>query len=151
MLDLLNQLKKGAIERREAQVVCGTLNFATNFVLGHSLKLAIQAFTAFTVVAARPQLVTPSEVARLCDWTAGLLTRLRPKQFPLCSEIAPAVIYTDAAFEDGVATWGVVLDDPVTDTRLAFGGQIHNSLVTAENLTPNASQSASKGSDFAAS
>lgn len=127
LLSFLADLKKrGCIEKREAQVVCGILNFATNFVLGHSLKIAMRAFA---LAGTRPATVTPGELRQLCDWTATILVGLRPRVFQKQVNIQPALIFSDAAFEDGVATWGIVLVDHFSGKHAVFGGVIPACLV----------------------
>ena len=59
---------KGRITKHEAQVVCGILNFAMNFCMGHALKVAMRAFV--------PTDVMPSELAKLCSWTSEVLLDL---------------------------------------------------------------------------
>ena len=41
------------------------------------------------------------------------------------------LFFTDAAYENGVATWGIVVIDPATEVRTALGGEIPASLVDA--------------------
>ena len=48
-----------------------------------------------------------------------------------CSGLAASVlIFTDAAYEDGLATWGCVVIDPLTDTSEVSGGAIPEKLVS---------------------
>lgn len=94
---------KGRITKDEAQVVCGVLNFAMNFCMGHALKVAMRAFAAISV---KPTDVMPSELAKLCSWTSDVIARLEPRTIPRAVELSPVLVFTDAAFEDQVASWG---------------------------------------------
>ena len=119
---------KGRITKDEAQVVCGVLNFAMNFCMGHALKVAMRAFAAISV---KPTNVMPSELAKLCSWTSDVIARLEPRTIPRAVELSPVLVFTDAAFEDQVASWGGVVVDKISGVRQVAGGIVPDELVKA--------------------
>lgn len=119
---------KGRITKDEAQVVCGVLNFAMNFCMGHALKVAMRAFAAISV---KPTDVMPSELAKLCSWTSDVIARLEPRTIPRAVELSPVLVFTDAAFEDQVASWGGVVVDKISGVRQVAGGIVPDELVKA--------------------
>ena len=114
------------VSKRQAQVIHGNLNFAMSFVLGHTLKVVARAFAALSTESCKPQ---PGQVTDLCKWARGVLKVLAPKELNPGGRTEPVLIFTDAAYEADVATWGIVLIDPVTGTRTALGGKVPDSLV----------------------
>ena len=114
------------VSKRQAQVIHGNLNFAMSFVLGHTLKVVARAFAALSTESCKPQL---GQVRDLCKWARDVLKVLAPKELNPGGRTEPVLIFTDAAYEADVATWGIVLIDPVTGTRTALGGKVPDSLV----------------------
>ena len=53
-----------------------------------------------------------------------MVGQLTPKTVEPDGETAPVLIFTDAAYEDDVATWGIVVIDMISDTRTALDGEI---------------------------
>ena len=118
--------RKRVFTKRDAQVVHGTLNFMTSFVMGHSLKLACRVFASLSV-----NIPTGSfqDIESLFSWTEALMDRLEPRILS-CSGLAASVLsFTDAAYEDGSATWGCVVD-PLTNISEVSGGSIPKKLVS---------------------
>ncbi|CAK9052971.1 unnamed protein product [Durusdinium trenchii] len=124
---LLKEVQEAdAISKRQAQVIHGNLNFAMSFFLGHTMRIAARAFAALTMDSCKP---APGQITDLCTWATGVLQFLAPKVIDPSGDPRPVVLFTDAAYEDDVATWGMVLLDPVTDTRTAVGGRVPDFLV----------------------
>ena len=120
-------LKKGGkVTKRQAQVIHGNLNFAMGFCMGHTLKIAARAFAS---LSAGDQNVSPKALNNLCDWTLDLLKLLNPREWTAGMTGDPVVIFTDAAYEDGVATYGIVFLDAPAGYRTALGGRIPDFLV----------------------
>ena len=115
------------ISRRQAQVIHGNLNFALSFVLGYTLKVPARAFAALSTESCKPH---KRQVASLCDWARSVLSVLSPREVRPGGRLEPVLVFTDAAYEDDVATWGIVLLDPVSGVRTALGGKIPTSLVS---------------------
>ena len=109
------------LDKHQTQVVHDNLNFAMVFSLRKSLRTSAQAFAHLITdrhTASRQQ------VQQLCAWTHALVGELVPKVVEPGGERTPILVFTDAAYENDLATWGIVLIDPVTETRTAVSGEI---------------------------
>ena len=53
-----------------------------------------------------------------------LLTNLKPQLVSACAVELPTIVYTDAAFENDLATWGSVLVDRVSKYRMVHWGRV---------------------------
>ena len=95
--------KKRAFTKRDAQVVHGTLNFMTSFVMGQSLKLACRVFASLSVNIPS---CTFQDIEAVFSWTEALLDKLEPRILSCSGLSASVLIFTDAAYEEGTATWG---------------------------------------------
>ena len=125
--DIFNGARKSrSFTKRDAQVVHGTLNFMTSFVMGHSLKLACRAFAS---LSANIPTRSFDDIESLFSWTESLLDRLEPRILNCSGLTTSVLIFTDAAYEDGSATWGCVVADPLTNTSEVSGGSIPEKLV----------------------
>ena len=60
-----------------------------------------------------------------------MVGQLAPRTVEPDGETAPVLIFTDAAYEENVATWGIVVIDMISNTRTALGGEIPRALVEA--------------------
>ena len=67
---------------------------------------------------------TPQQAQQLCAWTHAVVSRLAPKTVEPDGAAAPVLIFTDSAYEEDVATWGIVLIDMISDTRTTLGDEI---------------------------
>ena len=114
------------LDKPQAQVVHGNLNFALGPFLGKSLIVAAHAFALLTTDNHR---ATPQQVQQLCAWMHAVVGQLAPKTVEPDGETAPVLICTNAAYENDVATWGMVVIDMFSDTRTALGGEIPKFLV----------------------
>ena len=125
--DVFNCARKNrSFTKRDAQVVHGTLNFMTSFVMGHSLKLARRVFASLSV---NIPTCAFDEIDSLFSWTESM-DKLEPRILNCSGLAASVLIFTDAAYEDGLATWGCVVIDPLTDTSEVSGGAIPEKLVS---------------------
>ena len=116
------------VDKRQAQVVHGNLNFALSFFLGRSLLVSARAFAHLTTEGHK---ASPEQIKQLCAWTHAMVGALKPKTLDPEGIVEPVLVFTDAAYENGVATWGIVVLDQVTNLRTALGGNIPSSLVEA--------------------
>ena len=116
------------VDKRHAQVVHGNLNFALSFFLGKSLLVSARAFAHLTTEGHK---ASPEQIEQLCAWTHAMVGTLKPKRLDPEGVAKPVLVFTDAAYENGVATWGIVVIDPATEVRTALGGEIPASLVDA--------------------
>ena len=97
---------EGRISKRQAQVIHGNLNFAMSFVLGHTMKVAARAFACLTIDRSSPD---TNQLVPLCEWTLDLLKVLKPRVTESSGSVRPVLIFTDAAYEGGLATCGLVV------------------------------------------
>ena len=67
----------------------------------------------------------------LCDHTAIILQSLAPREVEVANVPHPVVIYTDGASDSTGATWGAIVLDVVTRTRLCFAGVVPDFLLEA--------------------
>lgn len=126
--DIFNSARKNqSFTKRDAQVVHGTLNFMTSFVMGQSLKLACQVFANLTMHVPSCSF---SDIEALFSWTESLMDALEPRILSSSGLTAPILIFTDAAYEDGVATWGCVFVDPASGIAEVSGGTIPQMLIS---------------------
>lgn len=105
-------MSKGRISPSEASEVQGLLNFASGFFVTRSLRHLISAFHPLADSSQHQR-----ELVKLCRYTIGVLKCLGPRLHKLTDERRPVVIFTDAAWEDGRATAGLVLCDLVKNVR----------------------------------
>ena len=111
---------EGAIKASTAASIHGLLNFASGFTVGKALQVAAQGFST---LASGLSLSRPA-LQDLCDHTRIVLEALGPREVALPIQSSPVVIYADGAYEGTAATWGAIVLDPVTDTRLCFSGVV---------------------------
>ena len=105
------------VDKRHAQVVHGNLNFALSFFLGKSLLVSARAFAHLTTEGHK---ASPEQIEQLCAWTHAMVGTLKPKRLDPEGVAKPVLFFTDAAYENGVATWGIVVIDPATEVRTAL-------------------------------
>ena len=127
---LLEILERGRNDldalRAAARQIHGLLNFASGFVLGHSLKPCAQGFSELANFGLS---VADHEVEELRCLTATLLRKARPRSVEPCLFSSPLIIYTDGAFEQGVGTWGALVLDREAGTRTVFSGRVPDELI----------------------
>lgn len=116
------------LDKRQARVVHGNLNFTMGCFLRKSLMVAARAFDLLTTDNHR---ATPQQVQQLCTWTHTVVGQLAPKTVEPDGETTPVLIFTDAAYGDDVASCGIAVIDMISATRIALGGEIPKFLVEA--------------------
>ena len=122
VIELINDIKKlGRVDKKKAQVIHGLLNFMASFVMGHSVRLACRVFASAISAGNR---WSRQQVCHACDFTLECLSNLRGRTVDGRGERKPVLIFTDAAFEGGVCTYGVGIIDQVSSKREVFGGEI---------------------------
>ena len=122
---MLDQVAKDKnISAAKASELQGLLNFAVSFYLGRSMKHLVSAFMPF---ADKPQNLRASDLESLCLYTKTMLLEQRPRVHSVLNVGRPVVVFTDGAWEDGIATAGAVLVDG--DIRLAFQLEVPQALV----------------------
>ena len=88
------------------------------FVMGHSVRLACRVFAS--AISSGNQW-NRQQVCRACDLALDCISNLRSWTVDGRGERRPVPIFTDAAFEGGVSTYGVVVIDQVCSKREVFG------------------------------
>ncbi|CAE7668354.1 Xab2, partial [Symbiodinium sp. KB8] len=101
----------------------GLLNFAGGHVLGFQLKLAVRMFSKALSRGRAWGVELRSAALLALDVLKGarlrvLLARMTP----------PMILYTDGAYENGVATWGAILLDRLSGARWMFHGTVCRAL-----------------------
>ena len=77
--------------------------------------------------ADKPQNFNAADLESLCLYTKTMLLEQKPRVHSVLNVGRPVVIFTDGAWEDGIATAGAVLVDG--DVRLAFQLEVPQTLV----------------------
>ena len=113
---------KGTVSAPEAATMHGLLNYAGGFVVGRCLKPAARQFASLQSGSSDTELIS-----RLCNDTCRIINRMRPREIPFVSSDRPAVIYTDAAYENGNGIWGAVIIIPQLDLNTIHWGTSHQS------------------------
>ena len=113
-----------SINPAKASEIQGLLNFAVSFYMGRGLKHLVSAFMPFTE---GHRVAHADELVALCAYARTMLQSQRPREHSLTVTTRPVLIFTDGAYENGVATAGaVVVDGPM---RLAYVIKVPESLV----------------------
>ena len=71
-----------------------------------------------------------AEVEKVPLWTETVLSNWEPRILDCGGSTTPLLIFTDAAYEDEVATCGCVVIDLATVTSEVSGGSVPDSLVS---------------------
>ena len=119
---------KGSITRSEAMSIHGVLNYATGFFVGHGLRMSAWAFAKLST---NPVSLRPQDLSLLCRYTCKRLKSLKPCVWSRPSMSASVIVFTDGAFEDGRATWGAVVLDPLTGAAFVYHGVVPKSLLNS--------------------
>ena len=106
------------ITAAHASEIQGLLNFAVSFYMGRGLKHLVSAFMPF---AEGQQCKDADELVSLCSYARTMLRAQKPRVHSTLESNRPILIFTDGAYEDGVATAGAVVVD---------GSQRHAYVVT---------------------
>ena len=116
----------GGFSSHDISVLQGLLNFAGRFFMGRAIK-----FPTYLLSNYEQWRYDKSQVAAIVDSTCEMLEALQPR-IVRCFEVkTPLIVYTDAAFEGGVATWGAILFDRHSGLTVVHWGSIDPSLISA--------------------
>ena len=122
LLEEAKRLKhEGSLSRAQASSLHGKLNFMNSFVAGRCLKTACRALAN---VAHGPRVPVMSELQSLGSYLESCLQKLAARVVHVGKAIPPLIVFTDAAFEEGTATWGIVCIDLHSGARSVSGGVI---------------------------
>lgn len=124
--ELLKAVAAGKeISRSEVASLHGLINFAGGLIMGFELKPTSRMLSR---ALSGPFKGNSVELRQACSLALDVIAQCRPKKCP-ASVKPPIVLYTDGAYEKGIATWGAVLIDPCTSARWVFGGTVSDALV----------------------
>ena len=120
IISLIKSLAGGHVTNK-TDIAClsGLLNFAGGFVMGHSFKPALHYLNKWASTSP-----SESQRAEVCNLVEVLVSGAKPREVQLTLDLDPLIVYTDGAFEKGVATWGALVFDPATGERLVFAGTV---------------------------
>ena len=116
LLDVVASERK--LSNHQASELQGLLNFASGFYLTKVLKPFVSEFARVAKGTSGDH-----ELLRLCNFVKVLLRDLPPRSYTMSKHDSPVLIFTDAAFENGVGSAGYILVDRMTATRSC--GEIH--------------------------
>eukprot|EP00438_Fugacium_kawagutii_P031349 Skav215373 [mRNA] locus=scaffold1391:913158:914213:- [translate_table: standard] len=123
---LVQQIQQSAaVSKEQAAVLGGLLNFAGGFVMGHSFKPSSRILADCT--AGRQ--LKGRDKDDFCNFTLTLLDSAKPRDVLASGVDTPGIVYTDGAFENGIATWGALLVDKVTGAKQVLHGLVPQVLV----------------------
>lgn len=107
-------------------VLPGHIVFASGFCLGRFLRPAAASLDAALRSSATERDLS---VQRACKTLLGLLANTRPRTIACLHEGPPVLIFTDSAFENGVASIGALVIDPGAGKPLIFDGKIRDDVI----------------------
>ena len=116
LLDVVASERK--LSNHQASQLQGLLNFASGFYLTKVLKPFVSEFAHVAKGTSGDH-----ELLSLCNFVKVLLRDLPPRCYTRSKHDSPVLIFTDAAFENGVGSAGYILVDRMTATRSC--GEIH--------------------------
>ena len=116
----------GRFSIHDISVIQGLLNFAGRFFMGRAVK-----FPTYLLSNYEKWQYDQSQMKAIIESTCTMLQTLQPRMVSCLEVTSPLVIYTDAAFESGVATWGAALFDRHSGRTLVHWGVIDARLVAA--------------------
>ena len=115
----------GSINKHEAQVLRGLLQFASGFYAGRGLKQTC----CWLGEVVKGKTFTPEEVKQRCAQTQRVLASASPRFLRVGPSEPLLHLYTDGSWERGVAGIGAVLLDVATGTGRIFQGVVDPVLV----------------------
>ena len=126
LLDAAASIKlRGTLTKSEAQTLQGQLNFMVGFTTGRTLKVACRAIA--NLLSGQP--FSKRQISTFGAYLESTLRCLKPRQFRCADPSDKVLVFADAAFEGGQATWGVVVLDLANNRREVSGGVIPRELV----------------------
>ena len=115
----------GNINKHEAQVLRGLLQFASGFYAGRGLKQTC----CWLGEVVRGKTFTPGEVRQRCAQARKVLASASPRFLRVGPSEPLLHLYTDGSWEEGVAGIGAVLLDLATGAGRVFQGVVNSALV----------------------
>ena len=115
----------GNINKHEAQVLRGLLQFASGFYAGRGLKQTC----CWLGEVVRGKTFTPDEVRQRCAQARKVLASASPRFLRVGPSEPLLHLYTDGSWEGGVAGIGAVLLDMATGAGRVFQGVVNPALV----------------------
>jgi hypothetical protein len=126
IISLLEALRDSDhFDRNALTALHGLLNFAGGFVMGSALKPASRAIAKCLARDVDNPLEGAKRAAALA---ITILQGSEPKLVHCGHAVPPLLVYTDGAYEQGAATWGVVVLDPVTGDKWQASGSVPEKL-----------------------
>ena len=117
---LVEKMKSEDNPRSMIPVVQGHLNFASSFIMGRALQPLARSLSWKQ---------EPAHFEALCDTILATLGKCKPRSLSWHSPHHPVLIFTDAAYEAGVAGIGAVLVDTLGGRPEVFDGELPADLI----------------------
>ena len=122
--------KSGKISTHDLSVLQGLMKFAGRFFLGRAVKFPNRMLSNYDKWRH-----DRAQVAAVINSTCIMLEMLKPRIVSCFEVTSPFVVYTDAAFERNIATWGAVVFDRHSGLAAGHWRTIDSSLVLAWQST----------------
>ena len=119
--------ENGFISKSEAAQIQGHLNFASGFYISKALRFLSSSFSRLADI---PKALGSRDLVALSGLAMKMLRAIPPRSYVAESFKSPFLIFTDGAWESGIATGGAVTYDPVSDVATVFPVDIPNELIT---------------------
>ena len=119
--------ENGFISKSEAAQIQGHLNFASGFYVSKALRFLSSSFSRLADI---PKALGSRDLVALSSLAIKMLQAIPPRSYVAESFKSPLLIFTDGAWESGVATGGAVTYDPVSDVATVFPVEIPSELIT---------------------
>jgi hypothetical protein len=132
--DIGTILEAGVLKPSRAAQLRGKLTWSASHLFG---RCGARACRALSLHAARCGRVSEldAEVAAALRWWTRYLTTAAARRVDLSVGTLPVLIFTDGAYEQGKATVGGVLYDPLDQTVECFGAEVPHQLVARWHAT----------------
>ena len=124
MLDLVEQ--QGTISKSRAAEIQGHLNFAGGFFTSKALRFLVSSFGR---LADLPKSISKQDLQLLCRLAKSMLQSMPARKYEAKSFTDPCLIFTDGAWEGGIASAGAVVYDPRKDKTMVFEVVVPQALV----------------------
>ena len=117
---MVERMKSEDNPRSLIPVVQGLSNFASGFIMGRALQPLAKSLSWQQ---------DPNQCAELCDSILATLGECKPRSLSWHSPHHPILLFTDAAFKDGIAGIGAVLVDTLGGKPEVYDGEIPAELI----------------------
>lgn len=124
MLDLVEQQE--TISKSRAAEIQGHLNFAGGFFTSKALRFLVSSFGRS---ADLPKSISKQDLQLLCQLAKSMLQSMPARKYEAKSFTDPCLIFTDGAWEGGIASAGAVVYDPRKDKTMVFEVVVPQALV----------------------